>query len=84
MLASCADTKIVTETVTVEVKVPVYVPLPAELLKACEPRFRYPKDSMPVGAIEDKVDALEDALAMCNNDKELILSKQPKLPAIVQ
>jgi len=35
---------------------------------------------MPVGALEDKVESLELALGMCNNDKELIRAKQPKDP----
>lgn len=59
---------------------PVYVALPAELLEIRYPRFLYPPDSMPVGAIEDKAEALELALGQCNNDKELIRSKQPQAP----
>jgi hypothetical protein len=31
-----------------------------------------------VAALEDKIEALELALAICNNDKELIRAKQPK------
>lgn len=63
-----------------EVKVPVYVPLPADLLELRYPRFLYPVDAMPVGAIVDKVKALELALGQCNNDKEVIRSKQPRQP----
>lgn len=65
----------------VRVEVPVLVPLPAELLVWRAPRFNYPPDVLPVGAIEDKVEALELALGMCNNDKELIRAKQPIRPA---
>jgi hypothetical protein len=38
-------------------------------------------DALPIEALVDKVEALELALAMCNNDKALILDKQPKPPA---
>lgn len=76
-LASCADTKIVYRDKLVLVPTPVYVPVPENLLKLCEPRYLYPQDSMPVAALEDKIEALEVAIAMCNNDKELIRSKQP-------
>lgn len=57
---------------------PVYVALPANLLDLCEPKYLYPPDAMPIAAMEDKVTALELAIASCNNDKELIRSKQPK------
>lgn len=56
---------------------PVFVSLPEELLVWRTPQFLYPSDAMPVGALEDKVEALELALGMCNNDKELIRAKQP-------
>lgn len=62
-------------------KVPVFVPLPEELLRTCAPRFLYPPDSMPIAALEDKIEALELALGECNNDKELIRAKQPVPPA---
>lgn len=59
---------------------PVYVALPADLLELRYPHFLYPPDAMPVGAIVDKVKALELALGQCNNDKEVIRSKQPRQP----
>lgn len=61
----------------IRVEVPVFVPLPEELLAWRAPKYLYPPDAMAVGAIEDKVEALELALGMCNNDKELIRAKQP-------
>ena len=64
----------------VEVPTPVYVPLPAALLEVARPRFLYPPDSMPIAALEDKIEALELALGVCNNDKEVIRSKQPRTP----
>lgn len=79
-LASCGSTKVVTRTVTVEVKVPVFVPLPDELVQVRFPRFLYPADSLPIAALDDKIEALELALGQCNNDKELIRAAQPKLP----
>jgi hypothetical protein len=78
-LASCADTSVVSAPAPpVKVPVPVFVPLPENLLQLCQPKYRYPADAMPVAALEDKIEALELALAMCNNDKELIRAKQPK------
>lgn len=59
---------------------PVFVPLPAELLEPCVAKFLYPPGAMPIASIEDKVEALELALAWCNNDKEVIRSKQPAQP----
>lgn len=79
-LASCADTSIVYRDKPVPVPTPVYVALPPELLELRYPRFLYPAGRMPVGALEDKVESLELALGMCNNDKELIRAKQPKDP----
>lgn len=79
-LASCGDTRVVTRTETVTVKVPVYVALPDNLLQVCQPKYRYPADALPVAALEDKIEALELALGMCNNDKELIRATQPKVP----
>lgn len=76
-LASCGSTNVVTKTVTVEVPVPVLVPLHESLLKIHAPRYLYPTGSMPVAALEDKVEALEIALGLCNNDKELIRAAQP-------
>lgn len=52
--------------------------LPENLTNTCQPRYRYPVDSLTVEAMEEKIGALEDALAICNNDKEVIKSKQPK------
>jgi hypothetical protein len=68
----------VTRTETVSVKVPVLVPLPDDLLELRAPRFLYPADSMPIAALEDKIEGLELALGECNNDKELIRAKQPR------
>jgi hypothetical protein len=56
------------------------VALPADLLELRYPHFLYPADAMPVGAIVDKLKALELALGQCNNDKEVIRSKQPRQP----
>jgi hypothetical protein len=51
-------------------------PLPAELVRDCEPRVWYPAGSMTVGAIVDRLEAVELALAICRNEKALIRAAQ--------
>lgn len=78
LLAGCAtEPRTVTRTVTVEVPVPVVKPLPSELTRDCQPRVNYPDTSMTVEAIVDRLQAVEDALAICRNEKALIRALQP-------
>ena len=68
----------VTETKTVQVPIPVIEKVDPRLIQDCEPRYMYPKDSMTVEAVTDRLAAVEDALAICRNDKALIRHHQGK------
>ncbi|HZO14112.1 MAG TPA: hypothetical protein VFB62_12660 [Polyangiaceae bacterium] len=71
-LLGCAAPKIVTKTVPVEIPVPVVKPLPHELTKDCEPRYRYPATDLTVEAVIDRLVAVEIALGICRNQLDLI------------
>lgn len=62
---------------TVEVPIPVVKPLPAEILRDCDPRYRYASDDMTVEAVIDRLEAVEVALAICRNQMELVRAAQP-------
>lgn len=61
-----------TKTISVEIPVPVVKPLPLELTKDCEPRYRYPATDLTVEALIDRLVAVEIALGICRNQLELI------------
>jgi hypothetical protein len=69
---------VITETKVVKLPVPVIEKIDPGLIQDCEPKYLYPKDSMTVEAITDRVAAVEDALAICRNDKALIRYHQGK------
>ena len=76
-LAACAGApRVVTKTVTVEVPVPVVQRLAPELLRECTARVVYPAGSLTVGAIVDRLEAVEDALAICANQVAVIAAGQ--------
>lgn len=65
----------IVKTETVEVPVPVYVPLPEDLIKDC-PVPAFP-DPYTVGAAMDYEAALISSLENCNEDKAAIRDLQP-------
>lgn len=77
MLVACASERIVYRDRTVEVPVPVIQPVPAELLKPCAPRTDVPyAGSLTIAQVLDRHAAVEDALAMCWNQIELIRGRR--------
>jgi hypothetical protein len=60
----------------VKVPYPVVEKLSDELTRDCEPRYRYPSSAMTVEAVKDRLEAVEDALAICRNEKALIRAGQ--------
>lgn len=61
-----------------EVPVPVVEKIDPSLTKDCDPKYRYPAESMKVRHIKDRLEATEDALAICRNQLELIRAAQDK------
>jgi hypothetical protein len=45
---------------------------PAEITADCVPRYLYPSDDVTVGAVLDRLEAVEIALAECRNKLEVI------------
>lgn len=77
LLCACGQTLPVIQTKTVEVKVPVVVPIDQRLLLACKARYSFPDaDRLTVEAAADRLTAAEGALAICNNQIELIRAAQ--------
>lgn len=76
LLTACANERVVTKTEYVEVPVPVVEKIEESLTKDCEPKYRYPVESMKVRHLKDRAEAAEDALAICRNQLELIRSGQ--------
>lgn len=56
--------------------VPVVEKIDQSLIKDCVPRYRYPPESMKIEHIKDRVEAVEDALAICRNQLELVRACQ--------
>lgn len=79
-LQSCAAKPPIVQIRTVEVPVPVVVALSPDLLRDCEPRYQYPASSLNVGAIVDRLDSAEVALAICRNQIALIREAQKLKP----
>jgi hypothetical protein len=64
-------------TETVEVKVPVKVPIDPRLLADCAAHYLFPQtDKLTVGQAADRLHATEDALALCANQIQLIKETQ--------
>lgn len=58
--------------------VPVVEKIDQSLTKDCEPKYRYPRESMKIKHMKDRAEAAEDALAICRNQLELIRAAQDK------
>lgn len=78
LLSGCAaHGKVVYRDRTIEVPVPVIQPVPAELLRGCQPRTSVPaRGVLTVGDVFERLDAVEVALAMCANQIEIIRARQ--------
>lgn len=76
MLAGCASGPKVGPTTVVDNPEPVVEKIDPRLVKDCEPRYLYPAGSMSIAAITDRAAAVEDALAICRNQLELIRAAQ--------
>lgn len=76
LLPACAAKQPIVRVQTVEVPVPVVVPLKPELLRDCEPRYQYPAADLNVGAIVDRLESAEVALAICRNQIAVIRESQ--------
>lgn len=77
LLASCASAPTVVEKVrTIEVKVPVVQPIPANLTRDCAPDFSY-GDTVTVGDIVSRVISLEDALSICRDQLQRLRQAHP-------
>lgn len=77
MLSACETTPPPVRSETVEVKVPVKVPVDQRLLADCTPKYLYPQtDKLTVEQALDRLNATEAALAMCANQIELIKAAQ--------
>lgn len=73
LFSGCASKpRLAVETKTVEVPVPVYVPLPEDLTDDCE--IPPVPDPYTVGSAIDDRAALVNSLEECNGDKEQIRS----------
>lgn len=76
-LGGCASAPAVAQKPeAVPIPVPVVKKVDASLLKPCEVRYRYRPDGMPVRDIWERLGAVEDALAICANQIELIRAAQ--------
>jgi hypothetical protein len=63
------------KSVPVEIPVPVLREFPAEITADCVPRYLYPVGEMTVGAVLDRLEAVEIALAVCRNQLEVIRAR---------
>lgn len=70
--------EVVTKVQTVEIQVPVLVPIPPEYLSPCYVHYLYPKVGLPVRSLIERLAATEDALAVCSNQIENIIAVQAK------
>lgn len=76
MLSGCETAPQATRISSVDLPQPVVEKIDPALIKDCEPRYRYPVASMKVQHLKDRLEAAEDALAICRNQLELIRSGQ--------
>lgn len=80
LLAGCvSEPEVVVKTVTVKVPVPVLEKLDSKLLVECVARYQYSPFHLSVRAMRERLEAVEDALAMCANQIELIRAAQDKV-----
>lgn len=75
-LQGCASAPVARSTEPVEIPTPVVEKIDQALTKDCEPHYRYPKASLKIRDIKDRLAATEDALAICRNQLENIRAVQ--------
>jgi len=76
LLAGCKSAPPAVRTEFVNVPVPVVKKLADELTRDCVPVVNYKADRMTVGDVVERLAAVEDALAICRNEKALIRAAQ--------
>lgn len=78
-LAGCAnEPRVVYRDRTIEVPVAVVEKTDPRLTADCAPRTDLPPDGpLTIRAMKERLAAVEDALAICRNDKALLRATQP-------
>lgn len=78
MLTGCASAPVATTTEYVEIPVKVVEKLDPKLIADCDPKQIYPATKLKFKDMKKRLDAVEDALAICRNQLELLRAAQSR------